>query len=106
MSATTRPSAPTPTAPGGLPLIGHAHRLARAPFRSSPHQEAIRKYGPARMVTCTASRDIWTELQIVLATIPQNRPRIGVTSAAPSAQAVATVEPDKPMTACSSEASG
>ncbi|MFD3731970.1 cytochrome P450 [Streptomyces sp. NPDC058632] len=32
MSATTPPSAPTPTAPGSLPLIGHAHRLARDPL--------------------------------------------------------------------------
>ncbi|WP_406728988.1 hypothetical protein WJ438_36560 [Streptomyces sp. GD-15H] len=44
MSATTRPSAPTPTAPGNLPLIGHAHRLARDPL---PFLTSLRRYGSA-----------------------------------------------------------
>ncbi|WP_320775849.1 cytochrome P450 [Streptomyces sp. CRN 30] len=31
-SAAALPPTPTPTAPGGLPLLGHAHRLARDPL--------------------------------------------------------------------------
>ncbi|MGY0065464.1 hypothetical protein ACWZEH_01190 [Streptomyces sp. QTS137] len=42
MSATTTPSTPTPTAPGGLPLIGHAHRLARDPL---PFITSLRRHG-------------------------------------------------------------
>ncbi|WP_277753171.1 cytochrome P450 [Streptomyces sp. M3] len=39
---TTAPSAPTPTAPGSLPLIGHAHRLARDPL---PFITSLREHG-------------------------------------------------------------
>ncbi|WP_405628476.1 hypothetical protein [Streptomyces sp. NBC_01174] len=39
---TTAPSAPTPTAPGSLPLIGHAHRLARDPL---PFVPSLREHG-------------------------------------------------------------
>ncbi|MFE7816491.1 cytochrome P450 [Streptomyces sp. NPDC057433] len=42
MSATTTPSVPTPTAPGSLPLIGHAHRLARDPL---PFITSLRRHG-------------------------------------------------------------
>jgi pentalenene oxygenase len=42
MSAPTTSPVPTPTAPGGLPLIGHGHRLARDPL---PFITSLREHG-------------------------------------------------------------
>lgn len=42
MTAPPATSAPTPAAPGGLPLIGHAHRLARDPL---PFITSLRRHG-------------------------------------------------------------
>ncbi|MGP4009969.1 cytochrome P450 [Streptomyces sp. 4N124] len=42
MSAPTASTTPTPTAPGGWPLIGHAHRLARDPL---PFITSLREHG-------------------------------------------------------------
>ncbi|MBR8641316.1 cytochrome P450 [Streptomyces tuirus] len=42
MNAPTASTTPTPTAPGGWPLIGHAHRLARDPL---PFMTSLRQHG-------------------------------------------------------------
>ncbi|WP_308122149.1 cytochrome P450 [Streptomyces sp. TRM70350] len=42
MTASTAVPAPAPAAPGGLPLIGHAHRLARDPL---PFITSLRRHG-------------------------------------------------------------
>ncbi|TXS15132.1 cytochrome P450 [Streptomyces sp. wa22] len=42
MHPPTAPSSPTPAAPGGLPLIGHVHRLARDPL---PFITSLREHG-------------------------------------------------------------
>ncbi|MEU6525376.1 cytochrome P450 [Streptomyces sp. NPDC046924] len=76
-----------------------------APERSQATRGSFLAFGDGRR-KCIGENFAWTELQIILATILQTWPRIGVTSAAPSAQAVVTVKPDKLTMTFSSGTSG